>query len=145
MIHKKESVLINEQITKVFAVAKDIEKLSEFIPEYKNVTILSKKENKMELEAQIKFMGTTITFISIGIITPDESIKYEQIKGPLKGLLTEWRFEEVNSKTRLSIIHTLDLRIPLIGRLIEEVIYRFAIKHMANEVLMSMKKVMGNR
>ncbi|MEW6608503.1 MAG: SRPBCC family protein [bacterium] len=137
MIHKEDSILINQNIIAAFKVAKDIERLSSFIPEYKQVKIISKENNKMVLEAKIKIFGfVPITYISTGLITENKSIKYEQIKGPLKGLQTEWKFEEIGNATKLTIIHDIDIKIYRI----EELIYNLCIKKLANEVLVSMKK-----
>ncbi|MEW6619650.1 MAG: SRPBCC family protein [bacterium] len=137
MIHKEDSILINQNIIATFKVAKDIERLSSFIPEYKQVKIISKENNKMVLEAKIKIFGfVPITYISTGLITENKSIKYEQIKGPLKGLQTEWKFEEIGNATKLTIIHDIDIKI----HRIEKLIYNLCIKKLANEVLVSMKK-----
>lgn len=141
MIYKEDSILINQDLSRVFQVACDIERLSSFIPEYKNVQCLDRKDGEMILAAKIQLLGfIPITFISSGIIKENESIKYEQIKGPLKGLQTEWRFEEVDKKTKLIIIHTLNIKIPLVGNLIEKLVYTLFIKNLAQEVLLCMKK-----
>lgn len=140
MIHKEDSILINQEITTIFKVARDIERLSDFIPEYKGVKIISQEKEKMVLEAKIKVLNLTITYLSTGVIKDNESIKYEQVKGPLKGLQTEWRFEKIGEKTKLIIIHDINIRIPLIGELIENMIYILFIKKLAREVLVNMKK-----
>ncbi|MFH1096852.1 MAG: SRPBCC family protein [Candidatus Desantisbacteria bacterium] len=140
MIHQKDSILIKQTLGQVFEIARDMEKLSEFIPEYKNVKTLNQGQDKIEVEVRIKLMGIPIIFVSSGIITPNQSIRYEQIKGPLKGLITEWRFEQVESKTQLSVIHTLNLRIPVLGRFLEGMIYNLVIKHMASDLLVNLKK-----
>ena len=141
MIYKEDSILINQNLARVFQVACDIEKLSDFIPEYKNVKVISREDNEMILEAKIQLLSLIpITFTSSGIIKENESIKYEQIKGPLKGLQTEWKFEEIDKKTKLSIIHILNIRIPLIGNLLEKLVYALFIKNLAQEVLLCMKK-----
>lgn len=142
MIYKEDSILIDQDLSRAFQVACNIERLSDFIPEYKNVRCLSQENNEMILEAKIQLLGLIpISFISSGIIKENESIKYEQIKGPLKGLQTEWKFEEVDKNTtKLSIVHSLNIKIPLIGNLIEKLVYALFIKSLAKEVLLCMKK-----
>lgn len=140
MVHREDSILINQDIATTFKVAKDIEMLSDFIPEYKGVKILSQEDNRMVLEAKIKILGLTINYISIGVIEENESIKYEQIKGPLKGLQTEWKFDKIEQVTKLTIIHDIDIKIPLMSNLIGRLIYALFIKRLANEVLVNMKK-----
>ncbi len=139
MVHREDSILINQDITKVFAVAKDIERLSGFISEYKGLKIIRQEGNTMILEAKIKILGLTISYTSTGVIKDNESIKYEQIKGPLKGLQTEWRFEKTTQKTKLSIVHDINFRLPL-SNLVEEWVYNTFIKKLATEVLSGMKK-----
>jgi len=77
MIYKEDSILINQNLARVFQVACDIEKLSDFIPEYKNVKVISREDNEMILEAKIQLLSLIpITFTSSGIIKENESIKY---------------------------------------------------------------------
>ncbi len=141
MIYKEDSILISKDLTSVFQVARDIENLSNFIPEYKNVKCLDGKNEEIILEAKIQLLGLIpTTFISSGVIKENESIKYKQIKGPVKGLQTEWRFEKIDKKTKLSIIHDLNIKIPLIGRLIERLVYALFLRNLAKEVLLCMKK-----
>jgi len=142
MIYKEDSILIDQDLSRAFQVACNIERLSDFIPEYKNVKCLDRKNDEMILEAKIQLLGLIpISFISSGIIKENESINYEQTKGPLKGLQTKWKFEEVDKNTtKLSIVHTLNIKIPLIGNLIEKFVYALFIKSLAKEVLLCMKK-----
>lgn len=143
MIYLENSIIINEKLDKVFKVVQDIEKYPDFIPEFKSQKILTKEDNKIVIERTVKVLGLPFTWISNGIIKKNESIKFEQIKGLLKGMSTEWIFEPIEERTKIKVIHTLDLKIPF--PIIKDIIGRFLIwdifiKKIANKILENLKK-----
>lgn len=140
MLHREDSVIINASLERVFTVSKEIERLSEFISEFKHIKLLKREKDKITVEARIRVFGIKITYISVGIIEENRSIRYEQTKGPLKGLLTEWRFDALGKDTRLSVIHDLNLKLLLIGDIVERLLYNLCLRRLARNLLFSMKK-----
>lgn len=141
MIHVENSILIKGNIERVFEIVQDVEKYSEFMPEFKEAKIYPINDNKFIVERKAKIMNIPFRWKSIVIIKRNKSIKFEHIEGILKGMWTEWIFEVINGKTKIKVIHQFVVKIPVIGDMIGKlIIWNFFIKKISNKMLERLKK-----
>ena len=102
----KQEVIINHSAKSIYEIVLDIEKYPEFIPWCSSVIICKKTKKNIiaDLLVNYKFFQKTFTsdvrFDSNNLI-----INVIYIKGPLKNLRNQWRFEKVESnKTKVHFI-----------------------------------------
>ena len=97
--------IVNHSAKKLFDIVIDIESYPEYIPWCTRMVVNERKDNEIfaDMYVQYKFIlaqkfGSYIKFDSNKLI-----IETSYIKGPLKDLKTNWRFEEIND-TKSKII-----------------------------------------
>ncbi|MEW6104253.1 MAG: SRPBCC family protein [bacterium] len=141
MVCKEEKLLIKRPRERVFEIAEDIKKHPEFIPK-KEVEILDKSNgNNVIYWSSVNLLGIRFRYLSERSIKGDDAIKIKQIKGLLKGLETELRFEMPNhQETILKVVHRIAFPIPIIGDFIAGLIYSLFIRRMATEFLAGIKE-----
>ena len=107
MKSSKQEIIINYSANDLYEIVLDIEKYPEFIPWCSNVEIKSKTKNNIiaDLLVNYKFFKKTFTsdvrFDSNNLI-----INVIYIKGPLKNLQNQWKFEKIdknNTKVHFKI------------------------------------------
>lgn len=144
MIYREESIFIKQPKDKIFRIALNIDKHPEFIPN-KDIKILDRGDkDKVIYWTSANVLGIRFGYISERTANGNNLIKIKQIKGPMKGLQTELRFEESgNQGTILKVIHIIRVPIPIIGNLIASLIYLLFIRRMATEFLVKIKERVG--
>ena len=143
----RDSIIINDKIEKVYAVARDIEKQHEYIHGYSPAKIIEKKEDgKIVIERVAELHGKVMKWKSIAEFEENKAIRFEQIEGKLKGMKIEWLFQSINEGTRVEIIHDFSLKIPALGWFAERYIARPKIDGLTRNVLVGMKnKIEGGK
>ena len=93
----------------------DIEKYPKFVPWCLDSVIHEKKESidlieiKADLKVGKKFLNETYSSLVVYHKEKDQ-ITATNIDGPLKHLRNEWRFKEINNKTRLDFSISFELQ-----------------------------------
>ena len=99
----KQKVIINHSAKKIYEIVLDIEKYPEFIPWCSNVEIKSKTKNNIIADLLVNYRFFKKTFTSDVRYNSDNLIiDVIYIKGPLKNLQNQWKFEKINNnKTKV--------------------------------------------
>jgi len=135
----ENSVIIKEDVDKIFEIAQNVERHSEFMPE-EIESYTKNNDGSVILQKNTKVFGRKFRWKSIGTIKKNQLIKFEIIEGVLKGKKTNWIFEKVPEGTKIVITHEFNIEIPLIGILIERLVYNFIIKKIATTTLKNLKE-----
>ncbi|MEW6102711.1 MAG: SRPBCC family protein [bacterium] len=133
-------IVVNSTRDKVFSLVSDFEAWPSFIPAYKEVKIVERKENKMIIERKGEIKGKQVFWRSEVEIFPQNLIKAKQTKGPIPNMEIIWQFEEKEKKTEIVLIHKFRHKILIIGDLIAGIF----VKKMADETLKAIKKRVEN-
>ncbi|MFH0774356.1 MAG: SRPBCC family protein [bacterium] len=120
MIHLENRILIDKPVDEVFKIVTDVARWPEFLPSHRNMTIISQEEDRLLIEWKMKVKLKT----SILIDRINKRMVTEQLSGLVKGLKAEYKFSDQSGKTSLSLIHQVELKIPLIRRIIELIAIR---------------------
>ena len=133
----ESSVIINGNVDKVFALAKDIEAFPEFMPDLKKVTILERSPDGNRIVSE--FVGYIKDFkITIKWVEEDEwdeqakTCKFKLVKGDFKNYSGLWTFESVNGGTKYTSAIDFEYDIPLIGPVIKSLIARLMKQNVDN-------------
>jgi ribosome-associated toxin RatA of RatAB toxin-antitoxin module len=102
--------------------------------------ILAQSPDEIVVKVGSSIWGYPTTWIGRGTKTKDESIAFVQTDGLLKGLQALWKFEDVESFTKVTITFHFTLRIPGIGPLLELLIGELKVKPTVKMILRSLKK-----
>ena len=127
---------------KVFALAKDIERFPEFLPNVHKVTITERNGSRMVSEWQglVPEFKRTITW------TEEEDwddaarvCRFRLLKGDWDRYDGAWSFTAVDGGTRIQLDIGYDYNVPLVGALIKQLL-RKLVQRNAEETLAGLKR-----
>ncbi|MBM3461323.1 MAG: cyclase [Armatimonadetes bacterium] len=119
MPYVEEKILINGDIAEVYAMAVDMEKFPEYMPDVESVTVLSRDGDTTTTEWVTNVEGTPIIWTEIDEFDhAAHVIRYRLIEGDLDKFEGEWRFERVGEQTRVTLGVDYDFGIPNLTELI---------------------------
>ena len=136
--HIENSIVIKGKLEDVYALAEDIERYPEFILSYEGSKVLNREGNKAIIERVAEIRGRQITWKSVATFHKNEGMEFEQIEGPLEGMIAKWIFERVPEGTKITITHDFELQAPIPGWPVENIIE--AVSGTADNVLEALKK-----
>jgi coenzyme Q-binding protein COQ10 len=119
--------IVNAPVGHVYAVAKNIESFSDFIPDVESIRIIERDDSTGRVVAD--WVGLIPEFKQKIRWTEEDlwddqlkTCKFRQLKGEYKVFEGLWKFEEVPDGTRFTSTLNYDLEIPLIGPLIKKLV-----------------------
>lgn len=137
---ESSTTVIKGNIDEVFSVAKNVEKYSEFIPQFKETRIIREDGNKIIMERKVKIGWLHSNWQSEMVTEENKCIRFVHLSGLLKGMKTKWRFKDTGKEVKIKVLHNFEIRIPIVGRIMEFVIWNIFIKKTAKAMLKKMKE-----
>jgi ribosome-associated toxin RatA of RatAB toxin-antitoxin module len=137
MYEGSESAVIERPRQKVYQVA---ETYPLFATGFRAREILVQSQDELVVKVGSSICGYPTTWIGRGTKLKDHSIAFIQTDGLLKGLQAFWKFEDVETSTRVTISFCFTLQIPGIGSTLELLIGEFKVKPTVKMILRSLKK-----
>jgi uncharacterized membrane protein len=123
----QSSIEINGPIDKVFALARDIESFTEFMPDLKSVNVVEKSEDGSRIVSEwvgiVKEFKTTLKWTEEDIW--DDKAKtcvFSLVKGDYSKYSGNWAFTDLGDKTRFDSEIEVEYDVPLVGALIKGII-----------------------
>lgn len=120
-------LLVNADVDRVFALARDIERFPEFMPDLKSVRILEREGNRVISE----WVGVITRFHHEMKWTEEDiwdeaarTCTFRQIKGDFQQYEGIWRFEPAPEGTAMHLQIDYRYEVPLIGPLIRALVER---------------------
>jgi ribosome-associated toxin RatA of RatAB toxin-antitoxin module len=107
----------------VFDLARNVEGWSRLRPEYRWFRVLNRGPHSLtfEMGGWIRFWPARWTAVQEP--RPDEQrIIFRHIRGITRGMAVEWRFIPDGKEVSVELVHDLEMRWPLIGRLVADLI-----------------------
>ena len=106
--HQKKNLPYNA--VDLFDIVIDIEKYSDFIPWCSKSKIISKKRNKIIADLDISYKFINETFRSyVDYDKKKLSIYINYTEGPLKSLITSWKFNKITNK-KTEVIFDIEIK-----------------------------------
>lgn len=119
MPYVEEQITIEGDIEAVYAIARDMEKYPQYMPDVESVTVLERTETTTTTEWVTDIEGTPIIWTEIDEFDDAQHcIRYRLIEGDLDKFEGEWRFERLGSGTRVVLGVDYDFGIPNLTELI---------------------------
>jgi len=103
MKSSKKEIIIKHSATDLYEIVLDIEKYPEFIPWCSSSKIQKKTDKNIIADLIIEYKLFSKVFTSnVNFNKKDLTINVLYIKGPLKNIITKWKFEAIeNKKTKV--------------------------------------------
>ncbi|MBP6962857.1 MAG: SRPBCC family protein [Armatimonadetes bacterium] len=125
----ESSVLINGDVEKTYALAKNVEAFPEFMPDVKSVTILERSGDGRNLVTE--FVGIIKEFkATIKWVEEDEwddqakTCRFKLRKGDFKSYSGIWTFESADGGTKFTSVIDFEYDIPMLGPLLKTLVAR---------------------
>lgn len=133
----ESSVVINADVDKVFALAKDIEAFPQFMPDLKKVVILDRSPDGNRITSE--FTGYIKDFkVTMKWVEEDEwdeqakTCTFNLVKGDFKTYSGVWTFESADGGTKYTSVIDFEYEIPLIGPIIKTLVARLMKQNVEN-------------
>ncbi len=125
----ESSVIINGDVEKTYALAKNVEAFPEFMPDVKSVTILERSADGKELVTEfvgiVKEFKTTIKWVEEDVWDDEaKTCRFKLRKGDFKSYSGVWTFEPVDEGTRYTSVIDFEYDIPMLGPLLKALVAR---------------------
>ncbi|HSV32336.1 MAG TPA: SRPBCC family protein [Atribacteraceae bacterium] len=119
MAEVETALVVNWPVDMVYEKAKDIEALARFLPDLKEVRVLSREGNQVESFWKGEFQRREVKWRERDIWDDEKrECRFHLLEGDFKKYQGIWRFLPDNEKTRIELKLEYDLGLPLIGPLI---------------------------
>jgi ribosome-associated toxin RatA of RatAB toxin-antitoxin module len=140
-MHTENSTLIRADLDTIYRLAATIEDWPTILPHYRWVRVLRDDGDRRLVEMAARRDAFPVWWQAEQRREPTiPRITFRHVRGVTAGMAVEWRFEPTGDGVRVSILHDLDLRWPLIGGLVgERVIGPLFVAHIAGKTLARIK------
>lgn len=103
-MHYFDSTQLPYPCRQVFDLVADIERYPEFLPGWKQATILERKDKCLIVEQQLQTGPAIFRFRSTALLEPCSAIHITANDGPFRNLQINWRFgSSVNGQCTISV------------------------------------------
>lgn len=152
-MHAENSILMNAPVERIFDVAADLSRWPEILPHYRWIKYLEQAPGRnvviMAAWRNLPWLGSAkipIHWTSEQVIDKERrEIRFHHLKAFTKSMRVVWTFTPTQDGVMVRIVHELNSKIPVLGKLLAEpVIGNFFIHYIANQTLVHMKDFMEN-
>jgi ribosome-associated toxin RatA of RatAB toxin-antitoxin module len=117
------SVVARAPLERVYALAKDVERFPDFVPDLESVAILERTPTGTTSEWVGIVQGRKIRWVEDDVWDDTRHVcTFRQRSGDFTRYEGEWRFEAVPDGTRMSLQVDFELDIPLAGALLSNLV-----------------------
>lgn len=102
-------------VEKAYQLAADVGKYPEFIPSVKSARIVSEEGNTKIVEIEFHHSLLSVRHIGKATFVENQQIAIKQIEGLGKNLLITWKFEPIESSTKISLVLDFESDSRLLG------------------------------
>lgn len=113
--------LIHASPEAIFAVAADVERWPALHHAYRWCRVVERQPSGLVFEMAGWIRGWPARWRAVQERFPDEHrIIFRHVRGITTGMIVEWRLHPAGTDTRVTLLHDLVMRWPLIGRLVSD-------------------------
>ena len=121
--------MINGDLEKTYALAKNVEAFPEFMPDVRSVTVLERSEDGNDLVTEfvgiVKEFKTTLKWVEEDHWDDrTKTCRFKLRKGDFKSYSGEWTFEPLDGGTKFTSVIDFEYDIPMIGPLLKALVAR---------------------
>ena len=145
MPYVEKNIIIRGTRDEVYALAKDMEKFPDFMPDVQSVTVTLREPARTLTDWVTEVDGTEILWTEEDLFDDEaRRIHYRLLEGDLDKFEGEWRFEEVPEGTHVVLTVDFDFGIPELANLIGETL-TLKVGENSEMMLQGMKEMVEGR
>ncbi|MCS7308715.1 MAG: SRPBCC family protein [Armatimonadota bacterium] len=126
----EQSIWIQAPVEKVYAIAREVERFPEVMPDLESVKVLERSEDGSRTVTE--WTGLVREFNNMRVKWTEEDLwddaehtcRFRLLKGDLQRMEGEWRFVEENGGTRFLSRLEYEYNVPLLGALVKNLIHK---------------------
>jgi ribosome-associated toxin RatA of RatAB toxin-antitoxin module len=120
-VHTENTIVIRADAAEVYGLAAAVERWPTLLPHYRRVKVLKEAGNRRLVEMAARRDRIPVRWRAEQELFPEvPRITFRHVGGITKGMEVEWTFTPVPDGVRVSILHDLRLRWPLIGGIVAD-------------------------
>jgi len=140
VMHKTNSIIINAPKSDIFETAANLELWPKILPHYRYIRYLARGPQRNLVVMAAVRSGIPISWTSEQVIDRDRNeIRFLHLKAWTKGMRVIWSFRETPAGVLVEIAHDLKFRNRVLAPLVEPIIGKLFIHHIASKTLRCMK------
>ena len=142
-MHTENTIIIRADTEIIYRLAAAVERWPTLLPHYRWVRVLKEDGNRRLVEMAARRDGIPVRWSAEQELFPDvPCITFRHVRGPTKGMEVQWVFAPGPDGVRVSILHDLRLRWPLIGGLVaDRIIGPHFVANIAGKTLRRIKEL----
>jgi ribosome-associated toxin RatA of RatAB toxin-antitoxin module len=126
----EQSIWINAPVEKVYAIAKEVERFPEVMPDLESVRVLERSEDGSRTITE--WTGLVREFNNMRVRWTEEdtwndathTCRFRMLNGDLQRMEGEWQFSEEEGGTRFRSRVEYEYDVPLVGTLVKNLIHK---------------------
>jgi len=124
----------------IFETAANLELWPTILPHYRYIRYLERSENRNIVVMAAVRSGIPISWTSEQVIDREKmEVHFHHLKAWTKGMHVVWTFKETSAGVLVEIVHNLEFRNRALAPLVEPIIGKFFIHHVAGKTLHCLK------
>jgi ribosome-associated toxin RatA of RatAB toxin-antitoxin module len=125
-MRSETSIWIEAPAPALFDLVSDLSGWEKALPHYRYVRILGRQDGATHAAMSARRGPIPVFWEALQTVDPKaRTIRFQHVRGITRGMDVLWSFEEEGGGTRARVDHTLDFKVPVVGRwLAERVIAR---------------------
>ena len=144
-MHTGNSIIMHAPKMAVFETAANLELWPKILPHYRYIRYLERGPDRNIVVMAAVRSGIPISWTSEQIIDRQKTeVHFRHLKAWTKGMRVVWTFKETPAGIVVEIVHDLKFRNRLLAPLVEPIVGRFFIQHVASKTLHCMKAYLEN-
>jgi ribosome-associated toxin RatA of RatAB toxin-antitoxin module len=143
MIQLNYAIDIDRPLKDVYALARQVERHPEFLPDYLSCRVVERQPDRLLLERTALIRGKLEAWRSWVSFRENEGLYFVHQGGRLNGMQVTWQFnEESPRRTRMTITQTFHIRLPFpwVGSWLEKKVFGPKLSNIAQRVIRSFKR-----
>ena len=139
-MHTGNSIIIRAPKTVIFETAANLELWPKILPHYRYVRYLERGPDRNLVVMAAVRSGFPISWTSEQVIDRNRfEVRFNHVKAWTKGMQVVWSFRETPAGVLVEIVHDLKFRNRMLAPLVEPIIGKLFIHHIASKTLRCMK------
>ncbi len=123
-----------------YAIAREMERYPEYMENVISVKVIEREQNSTITSWVTNVDGRSFKWKERDFFNDDlHHIRYYQVAGDLKKFEGEWRFEDTEEGTKITLTVDFDLGIPMLAGLLHPILKK-KVKHNSEAMLVAIKK-----
>ncbi len=143
LVRTVDDILIYADQDSIYQLAADVERWPEILPHYRWVNVLESRDGQRTVEMAALRGWIPVKWTSLQEVDPvRRRVTYRHTGGATRGMDVEWKLEQEGDAVRVTIVHEMNLTMPVVrSRIGRRIVGQFFVHHIAGRTLRKIKEL----